>query len=47
MNAVAAAAAGQGGLAITAEVADERVCAVRVSSMRPTNLSRLFIGRPA
>jgi coenzyme F420-reducing hydrogenase alpha subunit len=48
MNAVvAAAAAGRGGLAITAEVADERVCAVRISSTRPTNLSRLFIGRPA
>jgi hypothetical protein len=48
MNAlVGAVAASQGGLAITAEVADERICAVRVSSTRPTNLSRLFIGRPA
>ena len=48
MNAVVGAvAASQGGLAITAEVADERICAVRVSSTRPTNLSRLFIGRPA
>ncbi len=48
MNAVVGAvAASQGGLAITAEVADERICAVRVSSTRPTNLSLLFIGRPA
>jgi hypothetical protein len=48
MNAVVGiAAAGQGGLAITAEIADRRVCAVRVSSTRPTHLSRLFIGRPA
>ena len=48
MNAVVGApTASQGGLAITAEVADERICAVRVSSTRPTNLSRLFIDRPA
>ena len=48
MNAVVGAAnASQGGLAITAEVADERICAVRVSSTRPTDLSRLFIDRPA
>ncbi len=48
MNAVVdVSAAGPGGLAITAEIADERVCAVRISSTRATNLSRLFIGRPA
>jgi len=48
MNAaVGIAALGQGGLAIAAQVADGCVCAVRISSSRPTNLSRLFIGRPA
>jgi len=48
MNAlVGATAAGQSALAITTEVADERVCAVRVTSTRPTHLSCLFIGRPA
>ncbi|HTO79305.1 MAG TPA: hypothetical protein VMJ31_05970, partial [Methylocystis sp.] len=48
MNAVVGAvAASQGALAITADVADERVCAVCVTSSRPTHLSRLFIGRPA
>ncbi len=48
MNAVVGVpAAGQGGLAISAEIADTRVCAVRISSTRATNLSRLFVGRPA
>jgi uptake hydrogenase large subunit len=48
MNAfVGVTAAGKSALAITAEVADERVCAVRVASTRPTHLSCLFIGRPA
>ena len=40
-------ASGLGGLAIAVEIADDRVCSVRIVSTRPTNLTRLFIGRPA
>jgi coenzyme F420-reducing hydrogenase alpha subunit len=40
-------ALGPGGLSIAAEIADDRVCSVRVVSSRPTRLTRLFIGRPA
>ncbi len=40
-------ALGPGALSIMAEIADERVCSVRVVSSRPTHLTRLFIGRPA
>lgn len=40
-------ALGPGALSIVAEVADDRVCSVRVVSSRPTHLTRLFIGRPA
>ena len=40
-------ALGPGALSIVAEIADERVCSVRVVSSRPTHLTRLFIGRPA
>jgi hypothetical protein len=48
MNAaISLGAAGPGALSIAAEIADGRVCSVRVVSTRPTNLSRLFIGRPA
>jgi len=38
-------ALGPGALSIVAEIADERVCSVRVVSSRPTHLTRLFIGR--
>ncbi|HXY59306.1 MAG TPA: nickel-dependent hydrogenase large subunit [Methylocystis sp.] len=48
MNApVDVGAAGHGGLAIVVEIADDRVCSVRVVSTRPTNLARLFVDRPA
>lgn len=40
-------ALGPGALSIAAEIADGRICSVRVASTRPTNLARLFIGRPA
>ena len=40
-------ALGPGALSIVAEIADDRVCSVRVVSSRPTHLTRLFIGRPA
>ncbi len=40
-------ALGPGALSIVAEIADDRVCSVRVISSRPTHLTRLFIGRPA
>ena len=40
-------ALGAGSLSITAEIADDSVCSVRVVSSRPTRLTRLFIGRPA
>jgi coenzyme F420-reducing hydrogenase alpha subunit len=40
-------ALGPGALSIMAEIADERVCSVRVVSSRPTHLTRLFVGRPA
>jgi len=40
-------ALGPGGLSIAAEIADDRVCSVRVVSSRSTRLTRLFIGRPA
>jgi hypothetical protein len=48
MNAIAGAAgAGQDSLTIRIALADARVCAVRISSTRATQISRLFIGRPA
>ncbi|PWB81276.1 MAG: nickel-dependent hydrogenase large subunit [Methylocystaceae bacterium] len=40
-------ALGPGAISIVAEIADDRICSVRVASSRPTNLPRLFIGRPA
>jgi hypothetical protein len=40
-------ALGPGALSIMVEIADDRVCSVRVVSSRPTHLTRLFIGRPA
>lgn len=40
-------ALGPGAISIVAEVADDRICSIRVASSRPTNLTRLFIGRPA
>ena len=40
-------ALGPGALSIVAEIADERVCSVRVVSSRPPHLTRLFIGRSA
>ena len=40
-------ALGPGALSIVADIADDRVCSVRVVSSRPTHLTRLFIGRPA
>ncbi|ARN81858.1 nickel-dependent hydrogenase large subunit [Methylocystis bryophila] len=48
MNAVGGIVdASQDGLTIIVEVADGRVCAARISSTRRTDLSRLFVGRPA
>jgi hypothetical protein len=48
MNAASSfGALGPGALSIVAEIADDRVCSVRVVSSRPTHLTRLFIGRPA
>jgi hypothetical protein len=48
MNAASSLGAlGPGALSIVAEIADDRVCSVRVVSSRPTHLTRLFIGRPA
>ncbi len=38
---------GPGAISIVAEVADDRICSVRVVSSRPVHLTRLFIGRPA
>lgn len=38
---------GAGAIFVAVETADERVCSVRLRSSRPTNLSRLFRGRPA
>lgn len=40
-------ALGPGAISIAAEAADGRICSVRIVSSRPTNLTRLFIGRPA
>lgn len=40
-------ALGPGAISIVAEVADDRICSVRVVSSRPVHLTRLFIGRPA
>lgn len=40
-------ALGPGAISIVAEVADARICSVRVVSSRPVQLTRLFIGRPA
>lgn len=40
-------ALGPGAISIVAEVADRRICSVRIASSRPTHLTRLFIGRPA
>lgn len=48
MNAaVGFGALGPGAISIVAEIADERICSVRVVSSRPTHLTRLFIGRSA
>jgi coenzyme F420-reducing hydrogenase alpha subunit len=38
---------GPGAISIVAELADDRVCSVRVRSSRPMRLTRLFLGRPA
>ncbi|WP_166142175.1 nickel-dependent hydrogenase large subunit [Methylosinus sp. RM1] len=38
---------GPGAISIVAELADDRICSVRVRSSRPTHLTRLFRGRPA
>ncbi|MBG0809142.1 nickel-dependent hydrogenase large subunit [Methylosinus sp. H3A] len=40
-------ALGPGAISIIAELADDRVCSVRVRSSRPVHLTRLFLGRPA
>lgn len=48
MNApISFGALGPGTISIVAEVADRRICSVRIASSRPTQLTRLFIGRPA
>lgn len=48
MNAaVGFGALGPGAISIAAEIADDRICSVRVVSSRPTHLPRLFIGRSA
>lgn len=48
MNAaVGFGALGPGAISIAAEIADDRICSVRVVSSRPTHLARLFIGRSA
>lgn len=36
-----------GAISVTAEIADERICSIRVTSSRPTHLTRLFVGRSA
>jgi len=38
---------GPGAISIIVELADDRVCSVRVRSSRPVHLTRLFLGRPA
>ncbi|WP_024878500.1 nickel-dependent hydrogenase large subunit [Methylosinus sp. LW3] len=38
---------GPGAISIVAEIADDRICSVRVRSSRPAHLTRLFHGRPA
>ncbi|WP_018266928.1 nickel-dependent hydrogenase large subunit [Methylosinus sp. LW4] len=38
---------GPGAISIVAELADDRICSVRVRSSRPAHLTRLFRGRPA
>jgi hypothetical protein len=38
---------GSGAIVIRAEIADDRVCSVRIDSSRPVRLPRLFLGRPA
>jgi hypothetical protein len=38
---------GSGAISIRVEIADERICSVRIESSRPTGLPRLFLGRPA
>jgi len=43
MNSASDLGAGAGSLVHRAEIADERVCSVRVVSSRPTHLTRLFI----
>lgn len=40
-------ALGPGAISIVAELADDRICSVRIGSSRPTHLARLFISRPA
>jgi len=40
-------ALGPGAISIIVELADDRVCSVRVRSSRPVHLTRLFLGRPA
>jgi uptake hydrogenase large subunit len=48
MNAAASIGAlGPGALSIAAEIADDRICSIRVASTRRTNLARLFVGRSA
>ena len=48
MNAaVGFGALGPGAISIAAEIADNRICSVRVTSSRRTGLTRLFIGRSA
>lgn len=38
---------GPGAISIVAELADDRICSVRLRSSRPAHLTRLFRGRPA
>jgi hypothetical protein len=38
---------GSGSILIRVEIADDRICSVRIGSSRPTRLTRLFLGRPA
>jgi hypothetical protein len=40
-------ALGPGAITIVAEVADDRICSVRIASTRPVRLTRLFVDRPA
>jgi hypothetical protein len=36
-----------GAISVTAQIADERICSIRVASSRPTHLTRLFVDRSA